>query len=689
MNDYGTFHYEANSLRRGRRNQECVLNGRVKSLNFHNNDDNSDTFFAAVLFPYLLDKITRSLKISAKCRPNLGLSQRSSKAIGEFCMKQKWNFRVGNHPTWLGLLLALAAISQAFGLETVFTYQGRLNQSGNPVAGVYDLAFCLYSTNTSGTPLGAGITNSAVHVTNGVFTTSLDFGANVFDGTDLWLEISVRTNGAGTFTTLAPRQQLTAVPCAIFASNAGSAQGVANGANITNIQAANIVGQLPAASLPGASLFSAGATATNDYAYALALQTAVQRPITHPPKGVDFWHTPYAGQVTESVVLQQAQWLATYYLTYGWNFMQLDDLCWTNRDDNGNLVPIPSHFPDGMTYLVSAVHALGVKIGCYTEPNPFTSAGGIGSYGHLEQDARQFANWGFDYVKFDYPGSEPIATKIYTAQRFAAAWFAANTNRQVWIQFDGYSSSGTGAADFPKELAWIGSRMRSMTDMGNAYGGGVYQEWHQLLDYFDGYEEMKQLISPGHYLDSEFAMLGWQAPCCVATNTLPQIESYSALAMDALYHTSLYGGNLTRLGDYPDRDIFTTNTLWLSVADDSACLTPRIVSSNLVETFVEPLVSGDVAFVLLNRDTNSAHTASINSTDLGLNGSLNATEVWSGTAALAGWTGVFKTNLPPMGSFFGIASSAAASTSGVTSNVAVGRVTFYITNGIIKRISSP
>ena len=101
---------------------------------------------------------------------------------------------------------------------TAFTYQGRLNASGAPANGSYDIAFTLYATNTSGVAIAGPVTNTAVGVTNGLFTTTVDFG-DAFTGASNWLEIAVSTNAANNFTTLAPRQQLTPVPYAITAAN--------------------------------------------------------------------------------------------------------------------------------------------------------------------------------------------------------------------------------------------------------------------------------------------------------------------------------------------------------------------------------------------------------------------------------------------------------------------------------------
>src|SRR5512143_3090487 len=97
--------------------------------------------------------------------------------------------------------LVFVGATELIAQGTAFTYQGRLNDGANPANGIYDLRFTIYdSTNLPGTVIAGPITNSATAVANGMFTLTLDFGANVFNGQPRWLDISVRTNGNGNFT---------------------------------------------------------------------------------------------------------------------------------------------------------------------------------------------------------------------------------------------------------------------------------------------------------------------------------------------------------------------------------------------------------------------------------------------------------------------------------------------------------
>lgn len=153
----------------------------------------------------------------------------------------------------LRLLLVSAVAAAAFiatesrAQVSAFTYQGRLNANGGPATGVYDFMFRLMTDPVAGSSVPTIPVNPAVGVTNGLFTTGIDFGAENLNGSALWLEISVRTNGAGSFTTLAPRQLLTSVPFATKALSAASLTGTLPASQVSGDGSA--IGSLNAGSL--------------------------------------------------------------------------------------------------------------------------------------------------------------------------------------------------------------------------------------------------------------------------------------------------------------------------------------------------------------------------------------------------------------------------------------------------------
>jgi hypothetical protein len=159
--------------------------------------------------------------------------------------------------------LFLAAIP-AFGQGTAFTYQGRLNANSSPATGNYDLRFKLFLDPLANNQAGGTLLTNAVPVANGLFIVTLDFGPGIFTGTNYWLEVDVKTNGASSYVNLSPLQEVTPAPYAIFAENiatgglpAGayvnavtfsnaanqfSGAFIGNGVNLTNVNAARLGG---------------------------------------------------------------------------------------------------------------------------------------------------------------------------------------------------------------------------------------------------------------------------------------------------------------------------------------------------------------------------------------------------------------------------------------------------------------
>jgi trimeric autotransporter adhesin len=130
----------------------------------------------------------------------------------------------------LSVVVAVASPSVSHALSSVFTYQGQLEQSGLPADGTCDFQFSVWDAAGSGSPPSGGgqmgstfpVANQVV--SNGLFTVELNFGDGIFTGNNRWLQIAVRCPaGSGAYTTLSPRQRLTAIPYALYTPFAGQA----------------------------------------------------------------------------------------------------------------------------------------------------------------------------------------------------------------------------------------------------------------------------------------------------------------------------------------------------------------------------------------------------------------------------------------------------------------------------------
>ncbi len=123
------------------------------------------------------------------------------------------------------VVLALAAAVTSRAQTTAFTYQGQLMDGGTPATGAYDFQLNVYDAASGGHLVNGPLLMFSISVTNGLFTLTPDFGPGVFTGPGRWLDIGVRKAGGNSFTTLTTRQQLTSVPYAVLAANAGTVTG--------------------------------------------------------------------------------------------------------------------------------------------------------------------------------------------------------------------------------------------------------------------------------------------------------------------------------------------------------------------------------------------------------------------------------------------------------------------------------
>src|SRR5271157_1539980 len=139
-------------------------------------------------------------------------------------------------------------------------------------------------------------------------------------------------------------------------------------------------------------------------------------PAATPPMGWNSWNH-FACKVTAADVRGAADAISSNGMKdAGYVYVNIDD-CWEGTRDAAGRIQPNEKFGD-MKALVDYVHSKGLKIGIYSSPGPKTCAGYEGSYGHEEQDAQQYADWGFDYLKYDWCG----AARIYEDEEMQAVY---------------------------------------------------------------------------------------------------------------------------------------------------------------------------------------------------------------------------------------------------------------------------
>jgi hypothetical protein len=340
-------------------------------------------------------------------------------------MPHEFQMRAKLHSLVFALAL-LADIGQAVAQGTAFTYQGRLNDGTIPANGSYDLTISLFSINSGGSPVAAPLTNSAIAVSNGLFTTTLDFGS-VFGGTNYWLELGVRSNGIGTFATLSPRQAVTPTPLAIFAEGASNVLGVlpagglsgaysstlalnnasnsftgsyaGNGGGLLNVNAATLGGLTPSniVALAAANLASAvasGAADTNMYLINQSVsgwQSKIER-------------LPWRGEVTDgqSTATNLIAWLKTLP-PMGFNVMASFEHHFLPNRANGHLAFNTNNFPMGLSAYKNMLHTNGWRWLVWYDSSNATGEG-YATTAQFIDDIQTLVSWQPDILWIDETG---------------------------------------------------------------------------------------------------------------------------------------------------------------------------------------------------------------------------------------------------------------------------------------------
>ncbi|HEY0946563.1 MAG TPA: glycoside hydrolase family 27 protein [Opitutaceae bacterium] len=219
-----------------------------------------------------------------------------------------------------------------------------------------------------------------------------------------------------------------------------------------------------------------------------------------PPMGWNTWNT-FASDINEALVQETAEAMIKNGMRdAGYVYLVLDDTWSTReRDANGNLVADPAKFPSGMKALGDFLHERGFKFGIYNCAGKQTCAGYPGSQGHEYQDARTYASWGVDYLKYDWCNTGTRdAREAYSTMRDAL--HAAG--RPVVLSLCEWGTA--------KPWEWaqnVGHLWRTTGDIYDSYDGkkGWETGWKNILD---AQVELAKYAGPGHWNDPDMLEVG-------------------------------------------------------------------------------------------------------------------------------------------------------------------------------------
>ncbi|WP_410571281.1 glycoside hydrolase family 27 protein [Amycolatopsis sp. cmx-4-61] len=393
-------------------------------------------------------------------------------------------------------------------------------------------------------------------------------------------------------------------------------------------------------------LFSAAAAALSlSVAVPAAAVAAPGSPAVTPPLGWNSWNS-FGCNVSESTIHQAADALVSSGMRdAGYQYVVVDD-CWFDpqRDAQGNLRGNASKFPSGMQALGDYIHARGLKFGIYQVPTDRTCAqrtgtypGSTGSQGHETQDARTFASWGVDYLKYDW--CSPAGTRDEQVTRFGLMRDALRaTGRPIVYSINPNSYHAITGDKY--DWGQVADLWRTTEDLLDIWQNGNTNSYPMGVgNVLDVTAPLAAQAGPGHWNDPDMLVVGRPG--------LSLTESRAHFALWALMAAPLMAGNDVRSMSADISAVLRNPRLLAIDQDRLGAGGRRVRDDGNVEVFAKPLADGSVAVGLLNRGS-ATTTISTTAAQIGLSGtSFTLTDVWTGGTSAS--SGTISASVPAHG----------------------------------------
>jgi len=338
-----------------------------------------------------------------------------------------------------------------------------------------------------------------------------------------------------------------------------------------------------------------------------------------PPMGWNSWNC-WAGAIDDAKVRAAADaMVSSGLIQHGWTYINIDD-CWEGPRGRDGVITTNKKFPD-MKALGDYVHSKGLKFGIYSSPGPSTCAGFTGSYQFEEEDARSYAQWGIDYLKYDwcsYGGVTKGNTIAVYGHPYKIMRFALNKVQR----------------DIVYSLCQYG--MGNVWEWGELVGGNCWRTTGDITDTWDsmagiGFEQAgkEKHAGPGHWNDPDMlvvGLVGWSASLH-PTNLTPN-EQYMHISLwSLLCSTLLIGCDMARLDDFT-LNLLTNDEVLAVNQDPLGRQAGRIAKNGDLEVWAKEMEDGSKAVGLFNRDDIEEKTVVAKWSDLKIEGKRTVRDLW-------------------------------------------------------------
>ena len=345
-----------------------------------------------------------------------------------------------------------------------------------------------------------------------------------------------------------------------------------------------------------------------------------------PPMGWNSWNH-FACKVSDAIIRAQASAMAINGMkAAGYEYINIDD-CWQGKRDASGIIHGNKRFPD-MKALADFVHSKGLKLGIYSSPGPRTCAGYPGSYGHEEQDAKTYAAWGIDYLKYDWCS----AREVYKPSQMPAVYkkmheALAGTGRPIV-----YSLCEYGMDRVWRWGASVGGNLWRTT-------GDISDDYSRMAFIGFGQDGLEKYAGPGHWNDPDMLEVG---------NGHMSAEEYRThMSLWCLLAAPLIAGNdLAKMS--PETLAILTNPEVIVIDQDPAGLEGhRVSQEGPLEVWEKLLADGSKAVGLFNRGE-STMPVTVRFKEIGVGSSVSIRDLW-GRKELGTFKGSYTAQVPRHG----------------------------------------
>lgn len=368
-----------------------------------------------------------------------------------------------------------------------------------------------------------------------------------------------------------------------------------------------------------------------------------------PAMGWNSWNCFAQAVTAEKIKAAADAMVASGLANHGWTYINIDDFWQVNRDSKdqtlqgphrdsaGRILPNP-RFPD-MKGLVDYVHGRGLRIGLYSAPGPWTCGGCVGSFDHELQDAQQYAEWGFDYLKYDWCSYNPD----FEADRGRTNWNPAKVPN---ITYAGGGDLVKGKLPFrimhealmkqPRDIIYSLCQygMGDVWEWGTQVGGNSWRTTQDINDSWGsmsgiGFKQagLEKFAGPGHFNDPDMLVVGKLGWGRLRPTKLTPNEQYTHISLWSLLAAPLLiGCDMTQLDEFT-LSLLTNDEVIDVNQDPLGRQAARVVQHGSLEVWAKDMEDGSKAVGLFNRGSGE-ETVVVKWSDLEIQGEQRVRDLW-------------------------------------------------------------